>query len=291
MRTLLIALFTAAAPAAADPFAARVRFDDVDRFYTLLDTAGPAPTAAALARDYIEAGSPGVREFVEGRIVSPQALATKIAEDPALYARARACRPLLPAVERRMRAAYLALQYLLPNARLPDTTILVGRGNSGGTARPWGVLIGLEVICDPARAADAAPMAHLIAHELAHTQQAFFKGGTLLDAALNEGVAEFVGELISGQVSNAGHAASTAGREAEIEGAFAAAMHGQDTTRWLYNGPGTPAWPADLGYWAGHRIARAYFDRAPDKRAAIRAMLTATDARAFLAASGWRPAR
>ena len=43
-----------------------------------------------------------------------------------------------------MRAAYLAFQTALPEAELPDTTILIGRGNSGGTAKPSGVLIGLE---------------------------------------------------------------------------------------------------------------------------------------------------
>ena len=67
-------------------------------------------------------------------------------------------------------------------------------------------------------------------------------------------------------------------------------MAGTDTTRWLYNGLGTPGWPGDLGYWIGYRIAGSYYDRAPDKRAAIRAMLKGTDARAFLKASGWTPA-
>jgi hypothetical protein len=294
MRTLiaLAALLVAAPTAAGDPFAARVRFDDVDRFYRVYDAAGGRPSAERLGRDYIEAGSAGVRDFVPDRIVSPEALAVKIAQDRAMYDRARRCRGALPQVERRMRAAYLAFQTALPEAELPDTTILIGRGNSGGTAKPSGVLIGLEVVCDPTPGAVPLEVRfkHLVAHELAHTQQAYFGGGTLLDAALNEGVAEFVGELISGASLNADMFVRAEARAPEIEAAFAAEMAGTDTKRWLYNGPGTDAWPADLGYWIGYRIVKSYYDRAPDKRAALRTMLKRTDARAFLKASGWTPA-
>lgn len=286
------ALLPAVVLAAGDPFAARVRFDDVDRFYRVYDAAGGRPTADRLRRHYLDAGSAGVRDFVPDRIVSAEALATKIAEDRALYDRARACRAALPKVERRMRSAYLAYQTALPEADLPDVTILIGRGNSGGTAKPTGVLIGLEVVCDPQPGAVPLEvrMTHLVAHELGHTQQAYFRGDTLLDAALNEGVAEFIGELISGAPLNADLFARAEPRAAEIERAFAAQMTGTDTSRWLYNGPGTPEWPGDLGYWVGYRIAKSLYDRSADKREAIRTMLKGTDAASFLKASGWTPA-
>ncbi len=285
--------FASMSQAAGDPFTARVRYDDVDRFYRVYDAARSRPSADRLRRDYIDAGSPGVRDFVPNRIVSPEALAVKISEDRAMYERARRCRAALPMVGRRMRAAYLAFQTALPEAELPDTTILIGRGNSGGTAMSSGVLIGLEVICAPTPGATPLDvrLTHLVAHELAHTQQAFFGGDTLLAAALNEGVAEFVGELTSGAPLNADMFAKADARAAEIERAFAAEMVGTDTKRWLYNGPGTDAWPGDLAYWVGYRIAKSYYDRTPDKRAAVCIMLKSTDARAFLKASGWAPAR
>lgn len=283
----------ASSQAAGDPFAARVRYDDVDRFYAVYDAAGGRPSADQLRRGYIEAGSAGVRDFVPNRIVSPEALAAAIVQDRAMYERARRCRAALPDVNRRMRAAYLAFQTALPEAELPDTTILIGRGNSGGTANASGALIGLEVICDPTP--DGVPfdirLTHLVTHELAHTQQTSFTGDTLLAAALNEGVAEFVGELISGAVLNTEMFAKADARAAGIERAFATEMMGTDTKRWLYNGPGTDAWPGDLAYWVGYRIARSYFERTPDKRAAIRTMLKSTDAPTFLKASGWVPAK
>lgn len=284
-------LLATASQAAGDPFAARVRYEDVDRFYRVYDEAGGRPSADRLRRGYIEAGSAGVREFVPNRILSPEALAAAIGKDRPTYERARQCRAALPAVDRRMRATYLAFQTALPEADLPDTTILIGRGNSGGTTGRSGVLIGLEVVCDPGpgRLPLDIRLTHLIAHELAHTQQAFFTGDTLLAAALNEGVAEFLGELTSGAPLNAEMFAKADARAAEIERAFAAEMMGKDTRRWLYNGPGTDAWPGDLAYWVGYRIARRYYERTPDKRAAIRTMLKSTDAPAFLRASGWAP--
>jgi hypothetical protein len=290
---ILALLFTAAAPATAEPFAAHVRYDDVGRFFQVLDAARGRPTAEALQRDYLDTGSSGVRDFVPYRIESAQALAAKIAEDPQLYEKARKCRALLPNLEKRIRPAYLAFQQVLPEAKLPETTILIGRGTSGGTSRPSGVLIGLEVICDASMFGDGgdAVLGHLVAHELGHTQQAYFRGDTLLANALNEGVAEFIGELISGQVSNSQHARQVAGRESEIERAFVRDMRGTDRSRWLYNRPGTSDWPGDLGYWVGYRIAKSYFDRATDKRAAVRAMLAATDTEAFLKASGWASTR
>jgi Predicted Zn-dependent protease (DUF2268) len=291
LAALILSLLTSTT-AAADPFAARVRFEDVDRFYAILDKAGGKPTPDALQRDYLDAGSSAVRDFVPYRIESAEALAKTIAEQPKLYEQARSCRALLPGVDRRVRAAYLAFQQVLPEAKLPDTTILIGRGNSGGTSRSSGVLIGLEVVCHPEMSKDggSAILAHLVAHELGHTQQAYFSGDTLLANTLNEGVAEFIGELISGQVSNPQHAAQVTGREGDIERAFVRDMRGTDRSRWLYNRPGTPQWPSDLGYWVGYRIAKSYFDRATDKRAAVREMLAATDAESFVKASGWTPA-
>ena len=45
--------------------------------------------------------------------------------------------------------------------------------------------------------------------------------------------------------------------------------------------------PADLGYYIGYHIKKAYYDRAPDKARAIREILHIADARQFLARSGY----
>src|SRR3546814_1453563 len=60
------------------------------------------------------------------------------------------------------------------------------------------------------------------------------------------------------------------GREKELETIFLAEKDQKAIgSRWLYNQKGAGGWPGDLGYWIGYRVAKSYYDRAPDKTAAI----------------------
>lgn len=133
----------------------------------------------------------------------------------------------------------------------------------------------------------------VIAHEYAHVQQSLFlndeKNTTVLQTALAEGGAEFTAELIAGKVSNARLMTVAKGRELQIETAFAHDEGKTDLSKWFYNHPGTPEWPPDLGYWVGYRIVKAHYQHASDKRLALEQMFGITDAKAFLAQSGWRP--
>jgi uncharacterized protein YjaZ len=111
----------------------------------------------------------------------------------------------------------------------------------------------------------------------------------VLFASLIEGGAEFTAELISGDVANHQLTILTHGREAAIEAAFVADQDKTDLSAWLYNGPGTPEHPGDLGYWVGYRIVKAYYHHASDKHQALRDIFQMKDPKVFLARSGWRP--
>ena len=76
-------------------------------------------------------------------------------------------------------------------------------------------------------------------------------------------------------------------REKEIWYEFARDMYKPDFSKWIYNGASAKDRPADLGYYVGYRITRTYYDRAKDKRKAVRDILNIQDARAFLGASGY----
>jgi hypothetical protein len=283
---------SAFAQRAADPLEATISTSDVDAFFAIYDATNGRPTARDLQR-YIEDGSPGVQGFIPNRIISAERLAARISDGPQTYADARQCAQQLGNLRERVRASFLALEALYPDATYPQTYILIGRDNSGGTANANALMIGLEVVCHNASSNASAldvHLAHLIAHEMIHSLQAGFAGETVLSQSLNEGAAEFLAELISGQISNAHLLEWTAGHEAEIEQRFAANLDSRDLSAWLYNGRGTAEAPGDLGYWVGYRIVRAYYERATDKRQAVRNILLSTDAHAFLAASGWRPA-
>jgi uncharacterized protein YjaZ len=134
----------------------------------------------------------------------------------------------------------------------------------------------------------------VVSHEQVHVQQR--QAGalmakavkTLLDQALMEGAADFLGELASGGNLNAWIHAWAAPREAEIWRDFAPQMQGTDISRWLYNqGSATPDRPGDLGYYVGYRICESYYDRASDKVKAVSDIVEMVDGRAFLDASGY----
>lgn len=274
-----------------------VRIDDVTRFYAVYDQAHGKPTADALQAGYLGPGSTGLQQFVTARIGSAQKLAMAITKSPQDYAGARRCVQALPAVRERLGPVFTRLAELDPDAKFPPVTIVVGRNNTGGTTTAAGVTIGLEVICradwlDP----DVVErLVHLIAHEYVHVQQPAAQAepptkATLLFQSLVEGGAEFIGELTSGEVTNSHLKRWTRDGRCAIESRFQAQATGTDTSGWLYNGPGTPEQPGDLGYWVGYRIVRAYYGQASDKERAIQAILRVDNANAadFLRRSGWR---
>lgn len=272
---------------------------DVDRFYRVYEGAGRHPTAEQLDRDYLAHGGPALNEFAKLRNVTGARIAKTLETSPATYENARKCLAVLPGVKRRLTAAFAKLAELYPEAKFPPVTIVVGRGRPVGITSPSGVTMGLEALC----AADFMNpdledrFVFTIAHEYGHIQQPAAlqalepgqPGATVLRMSLMEGAAEFVGELISGGVGNSQHAAWTKGREREIGEAFLRDKDKTDLSAWLYNGPGDASKPGDLGYWAGYRIVKAYYEGAPDKRTALQEILRTDDPEAFLAESGWRP--
>ena len=268
--------------------------DDVTRFYRIYDAAGGHPTADQLQRDYLDAGSEGLGHLARLRRVTGQRIAETLQSKPEIYVEARRCMRVLPQVQERLTLALDRLRTLYPQARMPPVTIAVGRGKPVGIGYPdTGLQIGLEALCavkwmNP----DLEDrFVHVIAHEYAHVQlapeTAALEQPTVLERSLAEGAAEFIAELISGQVAYSHFGPLTRGREKELETAFIADMHGTDLSRWLDNA--TADTPGDLGYWVGYRIVKAYYQNAPDKRSATGEILRMADPKAFFAASGWQP--
>jgi hypothetical protein len=288
-----LAVAFACAGAAQAQTGPTIEIGDVARFYSVYDAAGGKPTGEQLQRDYLDAGSEGLKTFARLRNTTGVRIADAVAGKSQTYVDARKCAEVLPAARLRLDASLRTLARLYPPARFPPVTVAVGRGKPVGVGSPvTGVQIGLEALCatDFLNPDLEDRFVHVIAHEFVHVQQAPAltekATPTVLEASLIEGGAEFVTELISGQVAYSHLPPLTAGREAQIETAFLADAGKTDLSAWLYN---SAAGEPDLGYWVGYRIAKAYYQQAPDKPRALREIIETTDAQAFLAASGWRP--
>ncbi len=282
---------------AAPPGGPLILTKDVTRFYQIYDSSGAHPTANQLDHSYIEQGSDGLRQFAKLRNVSGVTIVDAIKKRPQIYADARRCLTALPAVKRRLIGAFGKLAQVYPEANLAaPVTVLIGRGKPIGITNPAGVSIGLEALC---AANFMEPdiedrFVHTIAHEYGHIQQpradqTDVPGATVLFASLIEGGADFIAELISGAVAAYQFKSLTKGHEAAIETAFIEDQDKTDLSKWLYNGPGTPERPGDLGYWVGYRIVKSYYEHATDKHQALRDIFEMKDPKAFLAKSGWRP--
>lgn len=274
---------------------------DIELFWRALDQSTPASMPAVLEREYLRQGSRGLAEFTRLRIGDGAQLAAVVQAHPAYYAALRKSSRRVEEFKPVMRRAFQCLRAIYPEAVMPTVTFVIGRMNSAGTVDARNLLIGVDMFGKSDEAAMAglgrwhravvAPierLPYIVAHELIHAQQSPGSADTLLAAALNEGVADFVGQLISGETINPHLHAFARVRHAELWRDFEKDMHGRDLSHWLYQGENaTGERPADLGYYMGFRIAEAYYTQHRDKRAAVREMLSIRDPAAFLAASGY----
>ncbi len=292
LAVLLCALtLTSAANAADGP---EIQIEDVERFYKLYDAAGGHPTVEQLQRDYLDVGTEGLHTLMKIRNVTAANIAATMTKRPEIYTKAKRCMEVLPQVRQRLDVSLRELVRLYPRARIPPVTIVVGRGKPVGVGYPaTGLQIGLEALCavDWFAANLEDRFVHVIAHEYAHVQQVANSADeehlTVLQRSLLEGSAELVAELTSGKTAYVHFGPLTRGREKEIETAFAADQDKTDLSEWVDNS--TIEQPRDLGYWVGYRIAKSYYQHSPDKPRAFRDILEASDAKAFLAKSGWYP--
>ena len=286
-----LATATPYVPPPSQPATLTIRTEDVDRFFAVYDQAGGHPTAAQLQHDYLDPGTDGFHEFAKVRRISGVAIADTLAQHPEIYSGAKRCMVVLPQVRQRLLVALTKLGELYPDAKFPPVTIAVGRGKPVGTANhAAGVMIGLEALCatDWLNPNVEDRFVYVISHEYIHVQQTYDpEHPTVLGAALAEGGAEFVGELISGGVAYSEFATSLKGREKEVEIEFLADKDSTDLSKWFHNSSLQKS--GDLGYWVGYRIAKAYYQGATDKRSALRDIILMSDPNAFLAMSGWHP--
>lgn len=292
-----------------DPNTARLEFSDVNRFWQAYDLAF-APgrhlsPAAVFRRHYLGAGSPGLIDYHHLKTRSSEALVAQIERARGYYDGIRARTLSAERLEPEIRAGLARLLELVPGAPVPDVTFVVGRLNSGGTAGPSGMLIGLDIwsweegvpldgisegMKTLLKSGRLEQLPFVVLHEHVHALQSFASEETLLEMALAEGSADFLAGLALPEAEKPYYYRWGLAHEAEVWTRFVAEKDGTSTDDWIANlSRGTDAWSADLGYFVGARICEAYYARAADKAQAIQDILFVDDAQAFLQKSGYAP--
>jgi hypothetical protein len=305
--TLLLPCLTLAqAPAQRnhDPDAARLVTSDIPNFWRVFDRASLKDAAELYQREYIDAGSAGLHDFLKSRIQNGRAMAATVASRPRYYSAIRQNTLSVdqrPDIKEAIRASFRKLKEIYPEAVFPDVYFLIGRMNSAGTTGASGLLIGVEMngrddntpvdeLNDWERAVTGqiAHLPNIVAHELIHIEQehAIFQM-SLLRQSLDEGGADFLGELISGGTINRVQRTYGDAHEKALWEEFRKDMKGSDSSHWLFQGDRSKDRPADLGYYIGFKICEAFYNRATDKKAAVHRILHIGDAEAFLKESGY----
>ena len=303
-----IAVAQSGPPLNRDPEAVKFVTSDIDNFWRTYDLAAKetekAKRIAIFQTEYLDKGSPGLKDFLRLRIKSADALVSTIDRMPNYYASIRPQTLQVQRMEKRMRAAFKKFKSIYPNAVFPDVYFLIGVLNSGGTTGPSGLLIGTEMYGKTAK----TPMDELsawlkvvlstvdnvpgiVAHESCHYNQNYNTAPDqrhLLGKSLQEGACDTIGELISGRNINEHLKVYGKTHDAEIWRDFEADMYKPDISKWIYNALNTKDRPADLGYYMGYLITQAYYRKAKDKRQAVYDILNIQDARKFYEASGVR---
>ena len=132
-----------------NPEAVKFVTSDIDNFWRAYDLAAKetdkAKRAAIFQAEYLDKGSPGLKDFLRLRIKSAESLVGAIDRMPKYYASTRPQTLRVRRMEGRMRAAFRKFRSLYPEAVFPDVYFLIGVASSGGTTGPSGLLIGAEM--------------------------------------------------------------------------------------------------------------------------------------------------
>ena len=177
--------------------------------------------------------------------------------------------------------------------------MLIGIGIFGGQVPVHDVLIGAEVIVHEKK--DWA--IHYVLHEFTHSQQKL-GNYSLLAASVEEGTCDFVSELVNQKELTEIYPKDYMGfgnkNEVAVWDTFK--LHINCNTKgkffnFLYGSTGVKIngkYMTDLGYFMGYKIAKAYYQNAPDKKQALSEIISLDYAdnekvRAFVLKSGYVP--
>ena len=277
----------------SSPANAKIITSDIDLFWACFDQAGTKLRAENF-EPYLKEGTVGLKDFIPNRIESAQKLAKKVKRKKAYYQLIRkSSLNIKEAHTQSILKIFENMEAIYPAATFPNTYFVIGALNSGGTASENGLIMGAEMFGPQAENAKEKAILNfdyipgIVAHELIHFQQNLPNSYRLLDQSIREGSADLIALIIQ-KLPLKHHLDDWAvPQEEALWKEFKAIMHGKKYQGWLYGGKRPKGRPADLGYWMGYRICKAYYDKQDDKKKAIETILNIQDFEAFLEASAY----
>lgn len=311
MRVLLLYvafLCAACASSPAETAPATFVYEDFDSFAAAMRAVEGGADLSGEMQTYVANGSPAFGFFAGRFGVTPDAMTQQVERRPLYYRYLTTLKPELQAMEPRFRTAMSRLAETAPpgSAPVPIYFLVANQtagGNPGSAETPQGTIHFVAIAIDVMAISPRVDMSefpngvggrvtleeipYVVIHETAHVYQRQLQGfenyvsiyreegrGTNLAYAVREGCADFLTEFVSGWTIPQ-REAFVAAHERELWAAFEPVMREQqDGASGWFGAPSAahPDWPSQVGYGLGSRMCRAYYDAAPDKRAALLAI-------------------
>jgi hypothetical protein len=288
----------------SNPDLAKIVTQDIHHFWQAYDEAEKDPTNIKniYKNKYFNKASDGMEDYMGAKVNSIDYFIKHIESRPELYKTIRENTLKVDNYKKEIQQSFRNFKDLYADAKFPDVYFVMGAFTSAGTVSPSGLLIGINQMSDGENVNTeeldfddkllmnkSKYLPNVVAHELIHFQQDGIKQDTItLGYAINEGMADFLGELISGETANEKIFKWAKGKEKKIWSDFEKDMYFNRYNKWIanYHSASENSYP-DLGYWVGYEICKSYYENVKDKKQAIYDMLHIQDYRKFLADSKW----
>ncbi len=279
---------------------------DIDHFWEAFDNLKNCKTFAdsvnSFQKLYLDRATDGLIDFIRVREFQAEKYVKLVAKYPKFYKSLRKNTFEVKKSEQTIEAVFSKFKEIYPNFKPFKVCFAMGIMNTGGTISNNFVLIGTEITTSTKQmdlsefenneyrktfegSEDLQPkIKSLVAHECVHTQQAKTIDPNaikceLLYRTLREGSADFIAELVSGNLKTNVYGDKN---EKQIWTDFKNELCNENSNNWLYNSSTVKDKPADLGYFVGYKIAKEFYKNASDKKQAVNNIIDMTNPMRFL---------
>ena len=286
------------------PDLAKIVTKDIHHFWEAYDLAekDSVKTRNIYKKYYFDKASDGMEDYMGSKVSSIDYFIKHIQSHPKLYKTIRENTLKVDKYKKEIQQSFKNIKKIYPEAKFPDVYFVIGAFTSAGTVSGSGLLIGTNQMSDGEHVNTeeldfgdklllnkSKYISNVVSHELIHFQQGGMKKDSItLGYVIEEGMADFIGELISGDTANRKIFEWAKGKEKKIWADFKKDMYFDRYNNWItnYDTASKDSYP-DLGYWIGYEICKSYYENTKDKKQAIYDMLHIQDYRKFLTDSKW----
>jgi hypothetical protein len=279
---------------------------DIDHFWEAFDNLKNCKTFAdsvnSFQQLYLDRATDGLIDFIRVREFQAEKYVKLISKYSKFYKSLQKNTFEVKKSEQIIEAVFSKFKEIYPNFKPFKVCFAMGIMNTGGTISNNFVLIGTEITTST-KQMDLSEFENneyrrtfegsedlqtkiksLVAHECVHTQQAksidpYAIKCELLYRVLREGSADFVAELVSGNLKTNEYGDKN---EKQIWVDFKNELCNENSNNWLYNSSTVKNKPADLGYFIGYKIAKEYYNNSSDKKQAVNDIIDMTNPIKFL---------